>query len=259
MPYKIKTSPKLLPADEAHLRTGLEHVWSQAQPYRRTIVAGAILLAIAVAAVLFAVWWENRNIQRAAELERQAMRLYLDRPAEQPSKADDNLKQSIALYRQLLDQYPRSPQAPLALYSLGNALVQINDIPGAIEAYNRFVATYGTNKALLGMVYQRLGYAYLLHGDRERATKAFVAALEVPGGLNRDQALFELGKLEESQSRPEGALARYQDLMKSYPNSPYAGEAAIRMKALEVKQNPKSPEQTPSPQSGPEKKAATGP
>jgi TolA-binding protein len=246
MPYKIKTSPKPVPADEAHLLSGLEQVLSQARTYRRTIAAGAILLILAIAAVAATLLWEHRATQQAAELARQATRLYLDRPADQPAKADENLKQAIVLYLQLVEQYPRSPQAPLALYYLGNARVQINDIPGAIEAYKKYVATYGANKPLLGMVYQRLGYAYLLNGDRERATKAFAAALDVPGSLNKDQALFELGKLEESQSRPEGALARYQDLIKTYPNSPFAGEASVRMKALEVKQTPATPPQAPA-------------
>lgn len=245
MPYKIKSGPRTIAADEAHLRSGLEHFWSQAQAHRRTIALGAILLACVCAAVLAALWWEYRTTEQAADLERQATRLYLDRPSDQPAKADENLKQAIVLYRQLVERYPRSPQAPLALYALGNALVQINDLAGAIETYNRYVATYGANKQLLGMVYQRLAYAYLLTGDRDRAAKAFTAALDVPGSLNKDQALFELGKLEESQSRPEGALARYQELSKSYPNSPFAGEAAVRMKALEVKQTPAAP-QTPA-------------
>lgn len=245
MPYKIKSGPRTIAADEAHLRSGLEHFWSQAQAHRRTIALGAILLACVCAAVLAALWWEYRTTEQAADLERQATRLYLDRPSDQPAKADENLKQAIVLYRQLVERYPRSPQAPLALYALGNALVQINDLAGAIETYNRYVATYGANKQLLGMVYQRLAYAYLLTGDRDRAAKAFTAALDVPGSLNKDQALFELGKLEESQSRHEGALARYQELSKSYPNSPFAGEAAVRMKALEVKRTPAAP-QTPA-------------
>jgi tetratricopeptide (TPR) repeat protein len=85
-----------------------------------------------------------------------------------------------------------------------------------------------------------LAYAYLLQGDRAQAIKTFSAVLDVPGALNKDQALFELGKLEEAQSRPEGALARYQDLTRSYPNSPFASEAAIRIKALEVKKSPEA-------------------
>ena len=91
---------------------------------------------------------------------------------------------------------------------------------------------------MLGLVYQRLGYAYLLHGDRDQAVTAFLAVLDVPGALNKDHALFELGKMEEAQSRPEGALAHYQELMKSYPNSPLASEATVRIKALEAKKGP---------------------
>ena len=99
---------------------------------------------------------------------------------------------------------------------------------------------YGSNPSLLGLVQQRLGYAYLLKGDRDQAAKAYSAVLDIPGSLNRDHALFELGRLEESLSRPEGALAHYQDLMKNYPNSPLANEAAVRVKVLEFKKSPDS-------------------
>jgi tetratricopeptide (TPR) repeat protein len=97
---------------------------------------------------------------------------------------------------------------------------------------------YDETRILLSLIYQRLGYAYLLKGDAEQARKAFSFVLEMPEALNKDQVLFELGKIEESQSRPEGALARYQDLMKAYPNSPFTGEAAVRTKVLGVKKNP---------------------
>ena len=128
---------------------------------------------------------------------------------------------------------------PLKIWEeYAHALLQANDLGGAIEAYQKYIATYGANKTMLGLVYQRLGYAYLLHGDRDQAVTAFLAVLDVPGALNKDHALFELGKMEEAQSRPEGALAHYQELMKSYPNSPLASEATVRIKALEAKKGP---------------------
>jgi len=187
------------------------------------------------------IWLDHRHAQQAVDLERQATQLYVDRPVDKPQQADQNLKQAITLYRQLLDQYPRASSAQLALFQLGNALVQANDLSGAIDAYQKYVAMYHDNKPLLGMVLQRLGYAYLLKGDQDAATKVFTTALEMTGTLNKDQVLFELGKIEEAQSRPEGALARYQDLAKIYPNSPFAGEATIRAKALEMKTSSPAP------------------
>jgi tetratricopeptide (TPR) repeat protein len=203
------------------------------------IVVGLLVLAIVIVGVI--VWMDHRHAQQAVDLERQATQLYVDRPVDKPQQADQNLKQAITLYRQLLDQYPRSSSAQLALFQLGNALVQANDMSGAIDAYQKYVAMYHDNKPLLGMVLQRLGYAYLLKGDQDAATKVFTTALEMTGTLNKDQVLFELGKIEEAQSRPEGALARYQDLSKTYPNSPFAGEATIRAKALEMKTSSPAP------------------
>jgi tetratricopeptide (TPR) repeat protein len=235
MSYRIKIPSKSIPTDEAHLLSGLERAGLILQQRSRQIliVLGVLLLAVAIVGVV--VWLDHRNAQQAMDLERQATQLYLDRPVDKPQQADQNLKQAITLYRQLLDQYPRTAGAQLALFQLGNALVQVNDLAGAIDAYQKYVAMHQDNKPLLGMVLQRLGYAYLLKGDREPAIKVFTTALEMPGTLNKDQVLYELGKIEEAQSRPEGALARYQDLTKTYPNSPFAGEATVRAKALEMK------------------------
>lgn len=241
MSYRIRIPTKSMPTDEAHLLSGLERVGLTLQQRSRQILIGLGVLVIAITIVGVVIWLDHRHAQQAADLERQATRLYLDRPVDKPQQADENLKRAITLYRQLLDQYSRTPSAHLALFQLGNALVQANDIVGAIEAYQRYVAMYQENKPLLGMVLQRLGYAYLIKGDQEAATKIFTTALDTPGTLNKDQLLYELGKIEEALSRPEGALARYQDLSKTYPNSPFAGEATVRSKALEMKTSTSTP------------------
>jgi outer membrane protein assembly factor BamD (BamD/ComL family) len=241
MSYRIKIPTRSQGPDEAQLRSGMERLLDFLQEYRVGIGAALAVLLISVAVLIAVGWYDHRQGQQALEVERQATKLYRDRPPEQPAKADANLKLAIELYRRIVNDYPRAPVTPMALYHLGNALAQANDTASAIEAYQRYAMAYGNNRALLGLVYQRLGHTYLQHGDRDQATKAFLAVLDVPGALNKDQVLFELGKLEETLSRPEGALARYQELMKAYPNSPFASEAGVRIKALEVKKTPIEP------------------
>jgi tetratricopeptide (TPR) repeat protein len=241
MSYRIKHEAKTIHADEAHLLSGMEHFLVWLERNRRSVLTGAAVAVCAVAAVGGALWYDMRQDAAAAELYRQAAQLVLDRPADNPAKAEENLKQAIALYRRVIEEYPRSHSAQVGLFQLGNALVRINDVKGGIEAYSKYVATYGTNKLMLGLVYQRLAYAHLLNGDRAAAVKAFLNVVGLPGTLNKDHVLFELGKLEESLGRPEGALAHYQDLVKVFPNSPFAGEATVRMKALEAKKTPAAP------------------
>jgi len=202
---------------------------------------------------------DRQAAQKAQDLEQEAMRFLTSPAINDPQKAEHALKEAIAKYRQIVDQYPRTSTAPLALYHLGNTLVQANDMGAAIEAYQQFLTLYSSNPSMVGLVQQRLAYVYLHKGDRDQAVKAFARILETPGTLNRDQALFELARLEESQSRPEGALARYQELIKTYPNSPFTSEATIRTKILDTKKSlesqpastPTASDKAPSPKSPP--------
>jgi outer membrane protein assembly factor BamD (BamD/ComL family) len=246
MSYHIKVPAKTLPVDEAHMLSSLDHALHRLQNYRRPLLVGLGVLLLAAAVVGGVFYVDRQSAQKAQELEREAMRFLTDPAVNDPQKMDQALKEAIARYRQVVDQYPRTPTAPLALYHLGNTLVQANDLSAAIEAYQRYLAFYGSNPSMAGLVQQRLAYAYLLKGERDQAVKALTAILETPGTLNRDQALFELARLEESQSRPEGALAHYQELIKTYPNSPFTSEATIRTKVMDVKKT-QEPTSVPTP------------
>jgi outer membrane protein assembly factor BamD (BamD/ComL family) len=245
MSYRIKMQAKSAPSNEAELLNGLERAGLFLQDNRVQLLAAVGVLVAAAAIGLAVAWMSHRSAEQAEDLERKATQLYLGRPLDKPEQADKNLKEAITLYRQLLEQYPKTPSARLALFHLGNALAQSNDLGGAMDAYQRYLAAHPENKMLLGLVLQRLAYAQLIKADVDGAVKSFTMALDSPDTLNKDQILYELGKLEESRSHPEGALARYQELTKSYPNSPFAGEAAVRTKALETKAMPPAPAELP--------------
>lgn len=247
MSYRIRVPAKVDPLDEAHLLTGVDRFLHVLQEQRRAVLAGVGVVVIAGAVVAGVMWYDYQSTLTARELEQEATLHYLNRPADDPKKSHEQLAQAVTLYKQVVEQYPRSPGAPLALFHLGNAQVLANEVDAGIETYKRFMLLYGSNTSLLGLVQQRLAYAYLAKGDRDQAVKAFTGILDIPGALNKDHVLFELAKIEESQSRPEGALAHYQDLMKNYPNSPFTSEAAVRIKVLEVKKTPDAPAAAPAP------------
>ena len=246
MSYRIRVPAKVDPLDEAHLLTGVDRFLHVLQEQRHAVLAGLGVVLVAGAVVAGVMWYDYQSTLKARELDQEATLHYLNRPADDPKKSHEQLSQAITLYKQVVDQYPRSPAAPLALFHLGNAQVLANEVDAGIETYKRFMLLYGSNTSLLGLVQQRLAYAYLAKGDRDQAVKAFTGILDVPGALNKDHVLFELAKIEESQSRPEGALAHYQDLMKNYPNSPFTSEAAVRVKVLEVKKTPETPAAAPA-------------
>ena len=242
MSYRIKVPAKTLAVDEAHLSSWVDHTLHGSRDYRRPVLIGLGVVVLAAAVIGGVFYVDRQTTQKAQDLEQEAMRFLTAPSANDPQKAGQARKEAITRYRQIVDQYPQTASAPLALYHLGNTLVQANELGPAIEAYQRFLSLYGSNPSMAGLVQQRLAYVYLHKGDRDQAVKALTGILETPGTLNRDQALFELARLEETQSRPDAALARYQELIKAYSNSPFTSEATIRTKILETK---KSLESTP--------------
>lgn len=241
MSYRIKVPAKTIPVDEAHWISGLEYQLHRLRDYRRPLLVGLGVLVLAAGVVGGVFWFDRQASQNAQELDREAARLLTARATGEPKNADKLLKDAIAQYRQIVEQYPRTATAPLALFHMANRLVEANEIPAAIEAYQRLQLLYASNTVLASLAQQRLAYAYLAKGDREQAAKAFSDIVKTPAALNKDQALFELARLEEAQARPEGALAHYQELIKTYPNSPYASEATLRTKVMDSKKSNSPP------------------
>ncbi len=234
MSYRIKLPPKKHMIDEAQLMGGMGRLWFAMEEHRRGLLAGLAVLILAGLMVGGVVWYDLQQAQRALDIHLEANRFYATRPAGKPEVAANNLKEAIKRYRQVAKEFPRSAVAPHALYQLGLSLEQDNNFPGAVEAYEDLASTYGNTGPLLGLVYQRLGYAHLNDGKTDKAIEAFTWVLAVPQALNKDQSLFELGKLELDASRPEAAFNHFQDILDDYPQSPFANDARVRIKALEA-------------------------
>jgi hypothetical protein len=109
MTYRIKVPAKTLPVDEAHLLSGLEHALLRLQDYRRRsrgqgispcrcggggACCGSVgkLCRMPRARTERSIWTAPPMILRGGGV----------------------LKQAIAKYRQVVEQYPRTPTAPVA-------------------------------------------------------------------------------------------------------------------------------------------------
>ncbi len=233
MTYKIRHISRQVGAENPQLLSRSERIWLFAELHRRALMTG-IVVAIAVVILLGALYLvQHQQEQEVLVLEHQAAQTYLDRSLVDVDEATEKLQEAIALYRRIIEEFPRTASARSAWYMIGNALAEQDDDAGAIEAYQHFIDQAGNSPALLGLVYQRLGASYLASGNREKGIAAYMQVLQMPQTLNKDQVLFELAKLKEHETRNDEALARYKQLLDEYPNSPYANEATLRVKILE--------------------------
>ena len=233
MSYKIRDISKRVAQEHPEFLPRSERLWLFAERHRGAGITAVIVASLAAIILGTLVWFQRSHDQEALGLEHQAVQAYLDRSFEDVEATKKRLQQAVTTYRQIIEDYPRSPNARMAWYFIGNALAEQRDYAGAIDAYNNFIKQTGTHPALLGLVYQRLGATYVADGNRKKGIEAYNHVLQVPEALNKDQVLFELAKLEEFDDRTSQSLALYQRLLDEHARSPYASEAKMRVKILE--------------------------
>ena len=243
MGYKIKDTSNKSPAVEAAAVLSSKERFLFFVEENRTLVWGGIILILVLLVVGITLnWLSDQKQERAWELEGKAQSVYLDRPLDDVEKAKENIQKAGSMFQEVLDQYPGTTSAKVSLFLLGNTLMEEKKYEEAITVYNSFVQQYSDDNIIVGIVQQRLGLAHLLNGNREASLKAFDAVLTNAGALNKDQVIFELAKLAESDEKPDEAVDHYKKLMKEFPLSPFASEAALRVKVLAPEESEESDE-----------------
>jgi tetratricopeptide (TPR) repeat protein len=125
--------------------------------------------------------------------------------------------------------------AAIAQYYIGNCLEKLGQTDEAIKEYQTFVNTYSGRKFLLGLVYQRMGYAYVLLGKQAEAIKSFEQsdALDGPG-----VATIELARLYEASGNIPESQKKYKLIQEKLGGSSWSIEAMGKNRLVQPASKP---------------------
>ena len=232
MAFKIKTVSKTSIPDPRQMMESMTRLRHDVGTHAKTlwIVVSIVTVVAAIAGGIYVM--KVQAEQTAQDYLQQATRLYMNRPLNDTDVSLSHVRQAVDLLQLVVEDYPKSTSAPLALHLLGNSLIALGDQDGAIAMYQRFLRDYPSQGILNSLVRQRLAYAYLEHGNMHKAERAFEEILTIDKAPNKDLALLELASLGEQQNQLEAALVRYQELIKGYPHSIYLREASSKVRVL---------------------------
>lgn len=109
---------------------------------------------------------------------------------------------AVEYFNEILDRYPFSPQAPLAELKAADCNYYMERYQEALVLYNEFEERHPTNEAISYVMYQKgmCSYSRIDRVDRD-----------ISGAVESIQA--------------------FQELLRAFPQSPYANEAQARIKA----------------------------
>lgn len=229
--YKIKVPVKKLLSEPDELTGHASRIvrFIQARLPLVAMIAGGVLLTAVIAGGY--LYYQAEAEEEPRRLFDQAMG-YFRGMLTSTGVADQDLQRAAATFHVVVERFPSSRVAPFAQFYAGVAAAEMRDYAAAIRDHEEFLRRFAGHSELMPFVYQQLGYARLGRGEPAEALKAFQAVLSMNQALTKDQAYEEIGRIYIRTGQREAALTTYQELIKTFPESPLATEAAVVVKGL---------------------------
>lgn len=169
-------------------------------------------------------------------------------PADQLAAADaardaGDLEKAIAAYKNIVHNAPQSSAAPKAQFGLAQALQARGELDAAFKAYQYLLQKYPQTTKFEESVAEEINIANaFLKGTRvkvfgiptfpsmEKAEQMYTSILKVsPYSKHAAITQFNLGLSMEKQGKAQEAIAAYQKLLDSYPNSSACDDAQYQI------------------------------
>jgi len=205
---------------EQEFMTITHRIYEFMTTYKKYIVL--VSSAVVVVLVLVAGYAILRSVQeqKAAPLVAEAYEYYS--PAD-GTTAD--YQKALTLFRGIQKKYPRTMSGEIAEYYVGNCLVNLGQLNEALTEYQQFIKTHTGEKFLLGLVYQRMGYALLELNKPEDAIKAWEQAESLSGpGVST----IELARLYEATGNILESQKKFKLVLDKLGGTTWAMEAMIK-------------------------------
>jgi len=229
-----KKTTKTIMSPEEEIRSISHSVTDYYQAYRQPFnVAVAVIALVLIGAVVYS-FVKTGNEKKAGELFATAYEVYAP-----GGGAPANYPMALQKFQEVVKQYGGTTTGAIAAFYIGNTYAGMGQTDAALKEYEAFTKKHSGEKLLLGMVYQRMGYAYLAVGKRDEAVKAFGQAEALSG---TGAATVELARLYDSSGNMPEALKKYKAISSDLPSTSWASEARTKLPPPDLGQA-KKPEQ----------------
>ena len=217
---------------EQEIATIMHKATTVLSAYRQQVViAVSILIALLVIA-------GGYSIVRSAEERKAGALLSTAYESYSPlSGSPADYRKALELFRDIQKKHSGTLSGAVAQYYIGDCLANLGQADEALKEYQVFVKSYPDKKFLLALVYQRMGYAYLMLGKQAEAIKAFeqADALGAPG-----VATVELARLYEAAGNIPDSQKKYKIVQEKLGGSTWGIEAMGKTQSFEPASRPVS-------------------
>jgi len=199
-------------------------------PMRTLLIAGGIVVGIAVIVLGGWAWWaaaQRRTDAATAEVLARVQGALL------PDATAEARLGAITELEQVLQRYPSARSVTESAYELGNLRFAVGQYPAARNAYE--LALRHGGKGLIAAL-ARNGVARTWEAERDypKAADAYAAQLKDldPRSFLYEDALIDQARALELAGKKTEAIAAYQRVLKEVPTAKRADDVRSRLASL---------------------------
>jgi tetratricopeptide (TPR) repeat protein len=216
---KKTTKTMLSPEDEIKSITHTVSDYYQAYRQQANVALTLVVLVLIVVTVYSLV--QAGNEKKSGQLLATAYDAY-----DPGGGVPPNYPLALQRFQDVVKQYGGTTNGAIAEVYIGNTYAGMGQPDAALKEYEAFTKKHAGETFLLGMVYQRMGYAYLAVGKGDEAIKAFSKAETLVG---TGAATLELARLYDRSGNSPEALKKYKVISDDLPSSAWASEARAKL------------------------------
>jgi TolA-binding protein len=211
--------------------------------HQSKLIAAAVAL-IAVAAVAVGGWYYMNSQDEKASLEFSAATRTMELPVRPPgmpaqpgfesfASSQERATAARKQFQAIVDKYPRTKTADMALYFLGLTSSQLSDYPAAERSLQ--AVENSSNKELAALGKLALASVYRTENKDTAAIDLYKQLIDKPTlTVSKTTAQLELAQFYETRQKPDEAKRIYDQVQKENPASEAASLAQQR--AGQIKQ-----------------------
>lgn len=187
-----------------------------------TALAAVVLSAIAIGGFFL---YSNTQKNRAQKLEYEAYKIYYGLYQKQPVAGEERYKKAAEIFKKAYD----TRKSPVSLYYIANCYYELGKYEDSLNALKELNRKFPDDEKFVPLSYYKMAMISLKKGSAEEALKSFAVLYNYKTGTYKDLSLIESGKILEAQGKAEEAKKKYEELVKDFPQSPFAEEAKARI------------------------------
>ena len=173
------------------------------------VMVAAIAVALTIAFGIYLYW--NNYQTSAVELYAKAQE-NMNRSAQ--ARSPEMARESIKMYKELIDKYPGSWSAQMARYHLGNIYYYTGEIDNAITSYKDFVSSARSDNTVIKfLALTSLGYCYETKKDIKEALSSFEEAQKISKPGFESVGFRNIARIYEQLNDKKKALENYQNAL----------------------------------------------